>query len=214
MDKEYTPLHPELYQYWNDTAAWHRKFLVPGLIKKEWDLFVDEELDGAFVYPLFTKEFCKMIIEEAEHAQVWTFARHEFYPTTDFVLTEIGFDKIYYDLLWEFVMPMAIHKFGLEGKGWDQLTAENFLARYTPDTQGHLSIHHDHSHITALVNLSEKDEDYTGGGTWFWRQKTLSRPPQGYVSVHPGNITHKHGARPVLSGKRYIIVSFMRNKEF
>ena len=214
MDKEYTPLHPELYQYWNDTAAWHRKFLVPGLIKKEWDLFVDEELDGAFVYPLFTKEFCRMIIEEAEHAQVWTFARHEFYPTTDFVLTEIGFDKIYYDLLWEFVMPMAIHKFGLEGKGWDQLTAENFLARYTPDTQGHLSIHHDHSHITALVNLSEKDEDYTGGGTWFWRQKTLSRPPQGYVSVHPGNITHKHGARPVLSGKRYIIVSFMRNKEF
>jgi hypothetical protein len=155
-----------------------------------------------------------MIIEEAEHAKVWTFARHEFYPTTDFVLTEIGFDKIYYDLLWEFVMPMAIHKYGLEGKGWDQLTAENFLARYTPDTQGHLSIHHDHSHITALVNLSEKDEDYIGGGTWFWRQKKLSRPPQGYVSVHPGNITHKHGARPVLGGKRYIIVSFMRNKEF
>lgn len=214
MDKEYTPLHPELYQYWNDTAAWHRKFLVPGLIKKEWDLFVDEEFDGAFVYPLFTKEFCNKIIEEAEHAQVWTFARHEFYPTTDFVLTEIGFDKIYYDLLWEFVMPMAIHKYGLEGKGWDQLTAENFLARYTPDTQGHLSIHHDHSHITALVNLSEKDEDYLGGGTWFWRQKKLSKPPQGYVSVHPGNITHKHGARPVLDGKRYIIVSFMRNKEF
>jgi glycosyltransferase involved in cell wall biosynthesis/GR25 family glycosyltransferase involved in LPS biosynthesis len=214
MDKEYTPLHPELYQYWNDTAAWHRKFLVPGLIKKEWDLFVDEEFDGAFVYPFFTKEFCKMILEEAEHAQVWTFARHEFYPTTDFVLTEIGFDKIYYDLLWEFAMPMAIHKYGLEGKGWDQLVAENFLARYTPDTQGHLSLHHDNSHITALVNLSEKDEDYTGGGTWFWRQKKLSRPPQGYINIHPGNITHKHGARPVLSGKRYIIVSFMKNKEF
>jgi len=214
MDKEYTPLHPELYQYWNDTAAWHRKFLVPGLIKKEWDLFVDEEFDGTFAYPFFTKEFCKMIIEEAEHAKVWTFARHEFYPTTDFVLTEIGFDKIYYDLLWEYVMPMAMHKFGLEGKGWDQLQAENFLARYTPDTQGHLSLHHDNSHITALVNLSEKDIDYTGGGTWFWRQKYLSRPPQGYISVHPGNITHKHGARPVLSGKRYIIVSFMKNKEF
>jgi glycosyltransferase involved in cell wall biosynthesis/GR25 family glycosyltransferase involved in LPS biosynthesis len=214
MDKEYTPLYPELYQYWNDTSAWHRKFLVPGLIKKEWELFVDEEFDGTFAYPFFTKQFCKMIIEEAEHAKVWTFARHEFYPTTDFVLTEIGFDKIYYDLLWEYVMPMAMHKFGLEGKGWDQLHAENFLARYTPDTQGHLSLHHDNSHITALVNLSEKDEDYTGGGTWFWRQKKLSRPPQGYISVHPGNITHKHGARPVLSGKRYIIVSFMKNKEF
>ena len=214
MDKEYTPLHPDLYQYWNDTAAWHRKFLVPGMIKKEWDLFVDEEFDGTYAYPFFTKEFCNKIIEEAEHAQVWTFARHEFYPTTDFVLTEIGFDKIYYDLLWEFVMPMAIHKFGLEGKGWDQLQAESFLARYTPDTQGHLSLHHDNSHITALVNLSEKDIDYAGGGTWFWRQKYLSRPPQGYISVHPGNITHKHGARPVLSGKRYIIVSFMKNKEF
>ena len=95
-----------------------------------------------------------------------------------------------------------------------ELQAENFLARYTPDTQGHLSLHHDNSHITALVNLSEKDIDYTGGGTWFWRQKYLSRSPQGYISVHPGNITHKHGARPVLSGKRYIIVSFMKNKEF
>jgi hypothetical protein len=214
MDKEYTPLHSDLYQYWNDPSAWHRKFLVPGMIKKEWDLFVDEEFDGTYAYPFFTKEFCNKIIEEAEHAQVWTFARHEFYPTTDFVLTEIGFDKIYYDLLWEFVMPMAIHKFGLEGKGWDQLQAESFLARYTPDTQGHLSLHHDNSHITALVNLSEKDIDYAGGGTWFWRQKYLSRPPQGYISVHPGNITHKHGARPVLSGKRYIIVSFMKNKEF
>jgi len=214
MDKEYAPLHPDLYQYWNDTAAWHRKFLVPGMIKKEWELFVDEDFDGTYLYPFFTKEFCTKIIEEAEHAQVWTFARHEFYPTTDFVLTEIGFDKIYYDLLWEFVMPMAIHKFGLEGKGWDQLQAENFLARYTPDTQGHLSLHHDSSHITALVNLSEKDIDYTGGGTWFWRQKKLSRPPQGWISIHPGNITHKHGARPILSGKRYIIVSFMTNKDF
>ena len=213
MDKQYTPLHPELYQYWDDTSSWHKKFLVPGMIKKEWDLFVDEELDSVFTYPLFTTDFCNKLIEEAEHAKVWTYARHEFYPTTDFVLTEIGFDKIYYDLLWEFVMPMAIHKFGLEGKGWDQLAAENFLARYSPDTQGHLSIHHDNAHITALVNLSSTD-DYVGGGTWFWRQKKLSRPPQGYVSVHPGNITHKHGARPIMSGKRYIIVSFMKNKEY
>lgn len=214
MDKQYTPLHPDLYQYWDDTAAWHRKFLVPGMVKKEWDLFVDEEFDGTYAYPFFTKEFCNKIIEEAEHAQVWTFARHEFYPTTDFILTEIGFDKIYYDLLWEFVMPMAIHKYGLEGEGWNELEAENFLARYTPDTQGHLSLHHDNSHITALVNLSEKDVDYTGGGTWFSRQKKLSRPPQGWISVHPGNITHRHGGRPVLSGKRYIIVSFMKNKKF
>ena len=70
------------------------------------------------------------------------------------------------------------------------------------------------SEYEVSQRISEKDIDYAGGGTWFWRQKYLSRPPQGYISVHPGNITHKHGARPVLSGKRYIIVSFMKNKEF
>jgi len=28
--------------------------------------------------------------------------------------------------------------------------------------------------------------------------------------LHPGMVTHRHGARPITMGKRYIIVSFIR----
>ena len=165
---------------------------------------------NTFTFPLFTSEFCKMIREEAEHANSWTVDRHEFYPTTDMILQTIGMHGIYMEVLREFVMPVSKYMWALDGEGWDDLQSENFLARYTPDAQGHLSIHHDSSDITCLVQLSDLDE-YEGGGTWFRRQRELVKNGIGYVTIHPGNITHKHGARAVTEGARYIIVSFMKN---
>ena len=163
-----------------------------------------------FSFPLFTEEFCRMIREEAEYSNSWTINRHEYYPTTDMVLQTIGMHDIYMEILREYVMPVGIHMWALEGEGWDNLNSENFLAKYVPDAQGHLSIHHDSSDLTCLVQLSDLDE-YEGGGTWFRRQKQLLKTPIGYVTLHPGNITHKHGARAVTKGARYIIVSFMKN---
>jgi hypothetical protein len=32
-------------------------------------------------------------------------------------------------------------------------------------------------------------------------------------TLHPGNITHKHGARPVTEGTRYVVVSFIKNAD-
>ena len=93
------------------------------------------------------------------------------------------------------------------------MASEDFLAKYVPHAQGHLSLHHDHSNITALVTLSNFEE-YEGGGTYFSHQKKLIKEKQGYVSIHPSNITHKHGARATTKGTRYIIVSFMKNTDF
>ena len=129
------------------------------------------------------------------------------------LLGAISLDRIYYEILNEFVIPAAIHAFQLTGKGWSDMNSEDFLAKYVPDAQGHLSLHHDHSNITALVTLSNFDE-YQGGGTYFSHQKKLVKEKQGCVSIHPGNITHKHGARATTSGTRYIIVSFMKNSFF
>jgi glycosyltransferase involved in cell wall biosynthesis len=205
-------LHPELYTYYDNAHSWKERFITYSAKTKEWDLIVDEPFTNTFSFPLFTPEFCKMIREEAEYADAWTVDRHENYPTTDMILETIGMHDIYMDVLKEYIMPLSIHMWELEGKGWDNLTSENFLARYTPNAQGHLSIHHDMSDITCLVQLSDLSE-YEGGGTWFRRQKELVKNDIGYVTLHPGNITHKHGARAVSSGKRYIIVSFMRNTE-
>ena len=129
------------------------------------------------------------------------------------LLEEIAMDRIYYEVLKEYVIPATIHLFSLQGKGWSNMKSEDFLAKYIPNAQGHLSLHHDHSNITALLTLSNFEE-YEGGGTYFSHQKKLVREKQGYVSIHPGNITHRHGARATTKGIRYIIVSFMKNTHF
>ena len=205
-------LHDDLYSYWDNKDEWTKKFISYSARTKEWDLIVDEPCDSCFSFPLFSEEFCKKIREEAEHSNKWTYDRHEHYPTTDMLITEIGMDEIYTDVLKEYVMQVGIYLWALEGKGWDDMNSENFLAKYTPSAQGHLSIHHDKADITCLVQLSDTNE-YEGGGTWFRRQKKLVKNPIGYATLHPGNITHKHGARATTKGTRYIVVSFMENKE-
>ena len=92
------------------------------------------------------------------------------------------------------------------------MNSEDFLAKYTPNAQGHLSLHHDHSNITALVTLSNFDE-YKGGGTYFSHRKKLVKKSKD-MFLFILNITHKHGARATTKGTRYIIVSFMKNSSF
>ena len=200
--------HQDLYSYWDDSDTWKKKFVAYATRTKEWELIIDEPFDNCFSMPLFTQEFCEKIREEAEHSNAWTTDRHEHYPTTDMLLGAIGMDRIYYEVLKEYVMPAAIHLYHLTSTGWDCMTTEDFLAKYIPSAQGHLSLHHDASDITALVTLSNFDE-YEGGGTYFSHQKKLVKEKQGYVSIHPGNITHRHGARATTKGTRYILVSFM-----
>ena len=87
----------------------------------------------------------------------------------------------------------------------------NYSFCYKPEEQAHLGIHHDHSNITTLVNLNPGD--FKGGGTYFPKYKCNVNPKElGVMTLHPGNITHKHGARPVTEGIRYVVVSFIKNQ--
>ena len=172
---------------------------------KEWDLILDEVCDDIYSWPLLTEEFCNHIISQAEQYGNWTERRHEFYPTYDMTLETIGLQDEYCEILKDYVYPAAIHKWNLEGKSWRELSFENFIIKYTPEQQSHLSLHHDHSKITSIVSLNE---DFIGGGTYFERQKFLLKNSTGHVSIHPGNITHRHGARPITSGVRYVLVTF------
>jgi hypothetical protein len=172
---------------------------------REWDLIVDEVSNDIFSWPLLTESYCNYIIGRAEHNGEWTTGRHKFYPTHDMLLDGIGLQDEYNELLTEYVYPAAIHKWKLEGHTWQKLTFENFIIKYVPDKQSHLALHHDFSKITSIVTLNN---DFTGGGTYFERQKLLLKNETGYVSIHPGNITHRHGARPITSGTRYVLVTF------
>jgi len=192
----------------SDWEAWKLKYVNQTICKGEYDLMVDDLGNNIYEFPLFTDKFCEEAVALASTVDKWTQDRHKFYPTNDVLLPEIGLDEIYKRVLHDVVFPISIHLWKLEGTGWDNMSSENFMARYTTDRQSHLSLHHDFSHITMVVKLND---EFDGGGTWFPKYKTLSNPKRvGTATLHPGMITHLHGARPITVGTRYINVSFMR----
>lgn len=203
-------IHPELFTFKDNPELWKERFLTPELRTKNWDLYVHEEIPNIFTIPAFTEDFCDFMIDEAEASNQWTFDRHENYPTTDMLLQVIDMQETYHQILKEYLWPCAKHMYKLEEEAWVDMTSENFLARYHPYAQYHLALHHDMSNITTVVTLNE---DFEGGGTYFVKQKTKLKGLKGHVSIHPGQITHRHGGLPVDHGQRYIIVSFCNLKK-
>lgn len=195
----------------SDWEAWKEKYLNLTTLKGEWDLMVDDLGHNIYEFPLFTERFCREIVAMAEAKDKWTIDRHANYPTNDVLLNEIGLNNIYDRVLHEVVRPLCIHLWKLEGPSWDAFSNENFMARYTMSRQSHLALHHDRSHLTLVVKLND---EFDGGGTWFPKYNLLSNPERiGTATIHPGMITHQHGARPIYAGRRYIAVSFIRTHD-
>ena len=190
---------------------WKEKYINLSMSKHEFELMVTDRGDNVFEFPLFTPKFCREAVALAEAKDNWTIDRHEHYPTNDVLLHDIGLNEIYNKVLDEVVRPLAIHLWNLEGNQWEAFSTENFMARYTTTRQSHLSLHHDRSHLTMVVKLND---EFSGGGTWFPQYQKLSNPKEvGTAVLHPGMITHRHGARPITLGKRYIAVSFIRSHD-
>ena len=187
---------------WN---VWCQKYINPYILKGQYQLMTDEIGPNIIEFPLFTEEFCKEIIALAE-ANTWVTDRHYFHPTTDQTMESLGMQEIYQKVLEEFVYPIWIWFWELDGEDWPKLSSENFIAKYDTLNQGSLGIHHDMSVITLNVKLND---DYEGGGTFIPRYKqTYQAKKVGHAMAHPGQITHKHGGRPVTEGTRYILVTF------
>lgn len=192
----------------SDWEKWCDKYIDPLLRKGEYELIVDEAAPSVLVFPLFKERFCKDLISLCETEGEWTVDRHEFYPTTDMLVEQVWMKDIYRKVLNEFVRPLAIWFWKLEGKAWNNITDETFIVKYTTDTQAHLALHHDNSDITTVVKMND---DFEGGGTYFSLYKKTINPSRiGMAALHPGAITHRHGAKPIHEGTRYITVSFCK----
>ena len=189
--------------------AWVSKYINPAIARGEHELMIDELGPSVIEFSLFTTKFCEEMIQLSETKGVWTEGRHEFYPTNDMLMEVIGMKQIYSRVIKDFVAPLATWFWTLEGQGWDNMQDETFIIRYKADKQGHLSLHHDHSQYTLAVKLND---EFEGGGTYFPMYKLLANPKRiGNAILHPGLVSHRHGGRPVLSGTRYINVSFIKN---
>lgn len=190
-----------------DWGKWVEKYIAAGMRAKQFELVLEKLGDDIYQFPLFTQEFCEEVIIVAKHTADWTVKRHDFYPTTDVLLSDIALKEMYQKVLEEFCHPIARNEWRLEGDRWlNTIEDESFMARYRAEDQQFLSIHNDYADYTFTVGLNT---DFEGGGTWFLRQQVLGNPKGGYCTLFPG-ITHPHGGRPTTKGTRYIIVSFCR----
>jgi len=176
---------------------------------KNWNLLLDPVDLYMYSFPLLHKDWCDWVIQEAEKKNQWTEGRHDFYATYDILLENIDskLNEDYSNMLQEYMIDSAKYFYEIEGDKWDRLKFENFVVKYSPDTQSSLGVHHDSSLLSTVMTLNDKSE-FKGGGTWFPKQNLLHFGEVGHLSVHPGNITHKHGAKPVTSGTRYVIITF------
>ena len=199
------PKESELKQS-GDWEAWKSKYICPAILGGDFDLITDEPVTDVCHFPIFTSKFCEEFIEIAEDHGKWTEGRHDHYPTHDMLLSDFGMDEIYKKVLSEFVMPLGVHNYHLDGARWLQLNSENFIIKYSLEKQGYLSLHHDQSVLSSVLTLNE---DFEGGGTFFFRQQKTIIGKTGEMSLHPGMVSHRHGARPITSGVRYVIVSFL-----
>jgi len=189
----------------DDWEEWCKKYIDPYLLRGEYSLMTDEIGPNVIEFPLFTEKFCKEIIELAENGE-WTVDRHEYFPTTDQTMEMLGMQEIYNRVINQFVLPIWRWFWELDGKKYENFHTENFIAKYDTQNQGSLSIHHDASYLTLNVRLND---GFVGGGTYLPRYNVTLNPSRiGHAMSHPGQITHKHGGRPVYEGTRYILVSF------
>jgi len=180
-----------------------------GIVDKQFELCVDEPLDGVLHFNMLRKEFCTELIDQVESADNWTDSRHDFYPTYDVLLKDFDneFNLEYVKFMDTAIKPMLVDHFKLDGKMANNVWYyECFVAKYSHELQAKLDLHHDNADFASVLTLND---NYEGGGTYFARQKTLHKSKVGEMTLHPGKITHLHGGRPVTNGTRYILVTFM-----
>ena len=199
------------------TTLWVSEYLHPDYRanQNQLETICEEKCQDVFYFPLFTKQFCDELIRLCEENNSWSSGRsdvidtrlntYENIPTRDIHLHQMKLDALWEDILFRYIAPVA-------SKMYHQYTTKGvniaFVAKYSMDGQRELKPHHDASTYTVNICLND---DFEGGGCHFIRQNYFLEHRQvGYVSMHPGRLTHYHEGRQLTAGTRYILVSFIQ----
>lgn len=197
-----------LFRY---NKKWDELYLAPELIKSNYNfrLISEEKGFGIYTFALFSQKFCNKLVTKLKEFDGWTVNRHKTYPTNDILIEDFdkNFASIYNNILNNILFPSLNTLFDCNLK--KEFTHETFIIRYNSNIQNYLDLHHDYSSFTCCVTFSD-EADYEGGGTYFPKHKLLLKAKQGEVVIHPGQLTHQHGVRPIIDGERYSMVSFCR----
>lgn len=85
------------------------------------------------------------------------------------------------------------------------------LKRYEPGQQ--FRLHTDEAANRVVACLYYLNDDFTGGYTSFPQQQIIVKPLKGMLVMFPSTWTYVHAGEPVLSGKKYILTSYLRRNE-
>jgi hypothetical protein len=215
---------PLLFMYWENREAWLDRYMhksTRALIKNSQLLQMIMEEAGTpgsdiWQFPLFSEEFCADLIKESEAFGDWSpggdspredkrlHGGAENVPTCDIHMSQLGLSRILEDFVKTYVSLFASCAFyGFETKGVNV----SFVVKYQPGDSSYLKLHHDASSYTINVPLNDQSA-YEGGGVYFEKHRITVHTHPGWCLMHPGKLTHRHGALPTTSGTRYVFVSF------
>jgi len=176
------------------------------------ELFHDinlEEVSSNILHTKFiTEELCSYILDACLDKNSWSSNRKQPYFTQDIHL-EKELPEWYTFL--EEGLQIALNKASLWWNLGEEIkVADLFAIKYSLDTQTNLKVHHDDSFISGSIKLNSS---YEGGELFFPRQNFNNKNIGiGDLILWPGQITHEHGSKTLLSGKKYSITIWTKNE--
>lgn len=172
--------------------------------------YVTEVLPDVFTMPLFTQEFCTMMLDEIEHME--HYLGFDPNPEEDFLrqIPEITLHDNcppLFDNLWSVALNYLNPVFMALWQRYSVRPGSIQLANYNIADKQQGAWHHDTSaDLSVVVPLNTSG--YKGGGTEFHRKGIVDPLPSGTALMFP-SFSHMHRGLPVEEGDRYLLVFWL-----
>lgn len=222
-NKIYGYIYEDIFEKFNKSSLNEKEILAPEFYEfihnNNVSLFKEiKEGTDIWQFPFFSEEFCDYLILLAEKDGKWSGGIYnnnkidpridsvENIPTQDIHLKQLGLENFWNYVVNNYFKKIMSHLYHYLTKNYNI----SFIVKYNIETDGQkgLQAHHDSSAYTTNIALND-DTEYTGGGVKFLTKNiTVFNKKKGHMILHPGRITHYHEAISILSGKRYVLVSF------
>ncbi|KAK1117502.1 hypothetical protein K0M31_016535 [Melipona bicolor] len=214
-----TITHPDLYQIFDNKLDWEKKYIHENYSENfNPNRTPMQPCPDVYWFPIVNERFTKELIDVMEAYGKWSDGSnhdprltggYENVPTRDIHMNQVKYEPQWLYFLKEYVR--SLQELVFTGYYHDPpRSLMNFVVRYRPDEQPSLKPHHDSSTYTINIALNRVGVDYEGGGCRFIRYNcSVTDTKPGWMLMHPGRLTHYHEGLRVISGTRYIMISFV-----
>jgi hypothetical protein len=163
---------------------------------------------GCFVTPMLDIDMCEKVVRWTEDLGSWTKHRHYEVPTFDIPVHTVPplLDWFQNQFMKPLMNPLLARQFEVTNPEGYFYVHDAFCVRYESGaSSNHLPIHTDESTHSLVISLND---DFVGGGTYFFDQDTTICPAKGSVLSFRGDQL-LHGGEAVTRGVRYILAVFL-----